>query len=305
MSGWGGGREAGETQATNKYCDFSNHLTHVTHTHATGRHGAMERMVTLQTFLFPDETETGRLPGHGQDELLHNEGPDAYLTVPAVRVRARVLLLSLGDYCRQRALRRKEGSGALPGPALFFVDNDAPVQPVTDGWTRDLAARPWFLPSRTATGDLVPVDPRARMHFAHGDTKLHWAAILGDLDSVQLLLSQGASPDALNDHLATPLMEAAARGHAAVVALLMRSGALAHHEDLEGQTALHLAARYGWTRATASLLRHGANQEVRDHRGQLPQTVSMLGCLPLFFARVRLAPMAAAAVDDEDDENLT
>jgi hypothetical protein len=55
--------------------DTHTHTHTRTHTHAreqtttpdcTGRRGLAERMVTVQTYLFPDETETGRLPGHGQ-----------------------------------------------------------------------------------------------------------------------------------------------------------------------------------------------------------------------------------------------
>lgn len=49
-----------------------------------------------------------------------------------------------------------------------------------------------------------------------GNTALHWAALTGKLDVVQLLLTAGANPNAVNDTGATPIDEAIQGDHTAV-----------------------------------------------------------------------------------------
>jgi ankyrin repeat protein len=56
-------------------------------------------------------------------------------------------------------------------------------------------------------------------------TPLHHFAMLGDLESVKLLLEHGAYRDALNGSGETPLDEAAFWGHDKVVEFLLQGGA--------------------------------------------------------------------------------
>eukprot|EP00850_Spirogloea_muscicola_P018095 SM000162S02373 [mRNA] locus=s162:152959:154434:- [translate_table: standard] len=50
-----------------------------------------------------------------------------------------------------------------------------------------------------------------------GSTALHWAALNGHQQVVELLIEQGADPAALNQHERTPVDEALSQGHAALV----------------------------------------------------------------------------------------
>lgn len=54
---------------------------------------------------------------------------------------------------------------------------------------------------------------------------LHWAATFSDAGMVNLLLSHGAQPDAINAQGATALHDAARRGDAGIVQALVRAGA--------------------------------------------------------------------------------
>src|SRR5258707_1044029 len=56
-----------------------------------------------------------------------------------------------------------------------------------------------------------------------GTTALHWAAQLGDLDMVNLLLRRGATPNVENRYGVTPLRGACVRGSVAVVEALLKA----------------------------------------------------------------------------------
>ena len=114
-----------------------------------------------------------------------------------------------------------------------------------------LSEIPWYLPARTSSGAFAHYDDAVNIRRPFGDTKLHWACLMGalevqppqqtvystvlpsspsispksvgDVDAVRALLRQGAYPDAANNIGATPLMEAAARGYIPTAQLLLRS----------------------------------------------------------------------------------
>lgn len=95
---------------------------------------------------------------------------------------------------------------------------------------------------------------------ADGSTALHWAVRADDLETTQLLLSAGASPEVRNVAGATPLLLAAMNGNASIIDLLIRGGADANAPlTVHGDTALMMAARTGKTDAVRTLLDHGAD----------------------------------------------
>jgi ankyrin repeat protein len=112
-------------------------------------------------------------------------------------------------------------------------------------------------------------------------TLLHGAASVGDVEMVRLLLDQGAEVDAKDGFGKTPLLHAAACGHAnrlPLVSLLLERGADVNTKDVGGRTALHIVMMWSnwelWsdTRAplVSLLLRQGADVNARDNRMQTP-----------------------------------
>lgn len=98
-----------------------------------------------------------------------------------------------------------------------------------------------------------------------GMTALHWAALTGDLATMDLLLTAGATREPLTRVGAyTPLHLASQRGHAAAVARLLDAGAKAAPYTSTGVQALHLAAQAGNVEAVKALLDHGADIDATD-----------------------------------------
>jgi ankyrin repeat protein len=81
--------------------------------------------------------------------------------------------------------------------------------------------------------------------WANGWRPLTHAICGGDIETVRLLLSRGASPHHRDKSRSTLLIQAAAQGAASIVALLLASGADPKAKDDEGRTALWYAQENG------------------------------------------------------------
>ncbi|KAF5579615.1 ankyrin protein [Fusarium pseudocircinatum] len=151
----------------------------------------------------------------------------------------------------------------------------------------------------------------ANLHIpgCHGDTPLHLAAILGDVEIVQYLLDHGADThisnqdgyiplvvavinrkesafmkllereavDICGENSRTALMEAATIGDSALVEKLINKGAKVDHRDRDGQTALIEASRSGRTRVVELLLESQSNVDHQDHRGDTALMKAFIG----------------------------
>ncbi len=80
--------------------------------------------------------------------------------------------------------------------------------------------------------------PNLNWSDSEGQTALHFAAKDGKTETVRLLLSLGAEPNAKDERGRTPLTHAAEFGHAGAVEVLLAAGAGTN----EDETALHMAA---------------------------------------------------------------
>jgi ankyrin repeat protein len=121
-------------------------------------------------------------------------------------------------------------------------------------------------------------------------TPLHWAAFLGDLQMVKLLISKGADLNPVDHSYGTPLHLAAEQARVEVVKFLLNKGARVNVSNPSwGHTPLHRAAwgpvvsRFGqeakdlgadpnpdYKKIIALLVAEGAEINVRDHEGETP-----------------------------------
>ena len=116
------------------------------------------------------------------------------------------------------------------------------------------------------------------VNAAQGDgmTALHWAALNGDVKTMDVLLAAKAKVDALT-RLGnyTPLHLASSRGHAGAVSRLLAAGSDPKAVTSTGVQPVHLAAEAGNAEALRALLEHGVDVNVRDEK---------YGRTPLVFA---------------------
>lgn len=103
---------------------------------------------------------------------------------------------------------------------------------------------------------------------ADGATALHWAALLDDVETTDLLIRAGAQVDAANDYGVTPLALACTNGRAGepVVERLLKAGANPNSARQTGETVLMTAARSGSLEAVKLLLDHGADVNAKESR---------------------------------------
>jgi len=102
---------------------------------------------------------------------------------------------------------------------------------------------------------------------ARGWTALMFAAHGSSLDIVELLLARGAQPNMRNETGATALIIAARNNHAAIAQALLRRGATVNATDRQGRTALMHAAEMGHAVTARTLLNNGANPRLASNKG--------------------------------------
>lgn len=158
---------------------------------------------------------------------------------------------------------------------------------------------PFYLPIRD--NDLPALrkairEPGVKTRDIRGNSPLMYAAALGSLPAMQLLLEAGAGPNETNDAGATPLMWCA--GDAAKVRLLLSKGAKVNARSKLGRTPLLIAAAYdGATEAALLLIEKGADIKARDEGG-MSVLEQAAGVNNIEVVRVLLAKGAAVNTAD-------
>eukprot|EP00698_Gefionella_okellyi_P025514 TRINITY_DN9375_c0_g1_i8.p1 TRINITY_DN9375_c0_g1~~TRINITY_DN9375_c0_g1_i8.p1 ORF type:complete len:1171 (-),score=273.51 TRINITY_DN9375_c0_g1_i8:27-3338(-) len=104
-----------------------------------------------------------------------------------------------------------------------------------------------------------------------GRTPLHWAALMGAVDSIRALITLGAEPDA-KDYIqeATALHFAVFGNSAPAVRALLEGGASVKSVNVMQMTPLHYAAMWGDAECVRLLLDKGANVNQKDQEERTP-----------------------------------
>jgi ankyrin repeat protein/WD40 repeat protein len=113
-----------------------------------------------------------------------------------------------------------------------------------------------------------------------GNAPLHYAllkASSGYETSINILLKNGADPNAISDSDYTPLQIAASKGYIKASEILIQGGALVNKEDAKGVTALHIAAHKGQVDTMRLLVRHKAEIEKPNAEGSTPLLLAAFG----------------------------
>jgi|GEM_PF-1963715 len=102
----------------------------------------------------------------------------------------------------------------------------------------------------------------------NGHTALHLAALNNAVQSVPLLLAEGADINAPNHQQETPLSLAASTGHCEITTLLLETGADIFTSDNDDNTPLHQSAHFGHAEVVQQLLNAGADRHALNAKGQ-------------------------------------
>ncbi|MFC1654798.1 ankyrin repeat domain-containing protein [Myxococcota bacterium] len=106
-------------------------------------------------------------------------------------------------------------------------------------------------------------DPNARDRW--GRTPLHWFAMDGDCEAVDVLIDAGADPDAQDLDGFTPLHRVAMQGHGCASTLLRKGADVHNRSPRTGWTPLHCSAYGKGYKVARQLLMAGADLFARDH----------------------------------------
>ena len=135
-----------------------------------------------------------------------------------------------------------------------------------------------------------------------GNTPLHGSAYGGWAGIVELLLAYGADVRVRNRSGQTPLFLAGLRGGRDVLEVLLRNGAEVDAQDARGLAPLHVVAQNGNAAAADVLIAHKARLDVQDNQGNTPLFLAARG------GRLELARMlldAGAEVNPKNGYGMT
>ena len=119
------------------------------------------------------------------------------------------------------------------------------------------------------------VNAKTEGKFA-GLTPLHVAAMAGRTETVAMLLSAGADPNAVADDGNAPLHFATIGGFTEVANALLSAGAEPDLKDGQGSAALHTAVNQGHAGIVKLLIEHGADDSLRDAWGGTPLLIAAI-----------------------------
>ena len=116
----------------------------------------------------------------------------------------------------------------------------------------------------TINGEPV-LEEDENMNFSF-ESALLKAAIIGQNEVIQFLLTLGVNVDYFNEEGITALMIASVSGHEEIVQTLLSAGANVNVQDKKGWTALLLASQNGHTKVVEQLLKEHSDVNIQDSK---------------------------------------
>ncbi len=140
---------------------------------------------------------------------------------------------------------------------------------------------------------LLAQKPDVNARSGDGSTALLWLAHWNDPEAADLLLHNGADPNAANDFRMTPLSEACTNAGSPLVRLLLKNGANPNTAIATGETPLMTCAKSGSADAVRMLVEFGATVNAKEPKQS--QTALM------WAAAERHADVVKALIDAHAD----
>jgi len=151
------------------------------------------------------------------------------------------------------------------------------------------------------------------------DADVFDAAYRGEANTLRVMLSRGASINAMGAYGQYPLHYAVAGSSLQCVELLLENAASVNVQDAKGDTPLHVAARSGDIELIRILCRHRGDRSARNYAGKTPRAIARrygdeLAVQELAFTLIKESDMKGRGVsvmtldggavgDDKDDED--
>ena len=114
---------------------------------------------------------------------------------------------------------------------------------------------------------LAAPQTNSKLSSKEAGDRLRQAAALGDLETVTIMLTQGADADSSDEDGRTSLIEASWRGYSNIVSTLVQQGANVGQVDASGKSPLAWAAINGYATVAQMLLDAGQNPDLPDVTG--------------------------------------
>ena len=171
------------------------------------------------------------------------------------------------QYCEDYLVEYKDGAYVRMAKRRLADLKEAARRAEAEAKLKREAADPSNLVAAVRAGDVARVkallgagaNANAKNPDDNNSRPLHWAAVSGNVGSVNALLEGEADPNATTDHGWTPLHSAAWKGKANTIRALLAGGADPNAKDKGGTTVLRRALIEGQTEAIDVLLAGGAD----------------------------------------------
>ena len=171
-------------------------------------------------------------------------------------------------YMVRRAYRLEDGSEWQPLMEWLTVKDKARLAHSCRAWWTYVPPRYNARQARLVIEESILWPAIIDAPGRYGETRLHWASLVGKLSRVETLIKWGADVNKASSGGVTPLMAASYSGHADIARALLAAGADVNAADNGGWTALMYASYWGRVEIVRDLLAAGADKHAVNNDGE-------------------------------------